>query len=36
MRKIHVIYLFNNLFKVDKSTKMQYTYIHKITASQIG
>ena len=22
-------YLFNNLFKVDKFTKMQYTYIHK-------
>ena len=23
------IYLFNNLFKVDKFTKIQYTYIHK-------
>ena len=23
------IYFFNNLFKVDKFTKMQYTYIHK-------
>ena len=22
-------YLFNNLFKVDKFTKIQYTYIHK-------
>ena len=23
------IYLFNNLFKVDKFTKIQYTYIHE-------
>ena len=23
------LYLFNNLFKVDKFTKIQYTYIHK-------
>ena len=23
------IYLFNNLFKVDKFAKIQYTYIHK-------
>ena len=23
------IYLFNNLFEVDKFTKIQYTYIHK-------
>ena len=23
------IYLFNNLLKVDKFTKIQYTYIHK-------
>ena len=26
---VYLFILFNNLFKVDKFTKIQYTYIHK-------
>ena len=29
VKKVLFIYLFNNLFKVDKITKIQYTYIYK-------
>ena len=30
-RPLAAKYLFNNLFKVDTFTKIQYTYIHKIS-----
>ena len=29
LRNLFISYLFNNLFEVDKITKIQYTYIYK-------